>query len=253
MPHLHPGPARDARLLGGAVALVWLATAFAVLHPSYQAIGGAYLTRLGLPSWLMFATCAGEGLLGLYLLARPIPAPLALLQVGAVAFFTLALASIEPALLYHPFGVLTKNLPFCAAVLVAWRLPLEGYSARVTWGLRAGMAIVWITEGLLPKLLFVSQGEVELVAASGLVPIDPALFLRGLGLLQIGSGVAALLLRGRALRFVLAAQVFALVVLPLLVSWQFPLLWLHPFGPLTKNAPVLVGTALVLLRCSRST
>jgi DoxX-like family len=41
------------------------------------------------------------------------------------------------------------------------------------------------------------------------------------------------------------------VVLPLLVSWQHPLLWFHPFGPMTKNLPILFGTLLVLRRCPR--
>ncbi|MEW5743473.1 MAG: DoxX-like family protein [Myxococcota bacterium] len=47
----------------------------------------------------------------------------------------------------------------------------------------------------------------------------------------------------------MSAQVAALVVLPVLVGWQDPTLFVHPFGPLTKNLPVIAGTVGVLRRC----
>ena len=84
------------------------------------------------------------------------------------------------------------------------------------------------------------------VANSGLVPISAPTFLMLLGLAQVASGVLALVLRGRWLRWLLLAQVGALVVLPLLVSWQDPLLWFHPFGPMTKNFPISAGSHEVL-------
>ena len=67
---------------------------------------------------------------------------------------------------------------------------------------------------------------------------------------QVASGILALLLRGNWLQLLLWCQVLSLVVLPLLVSWQLPLLWIHPFGPLTKNLPILAGTIVVARRCS---
>jgi hypothetical protein len=69
-----------------------------------------------------------------------------------------------------------------------------------------------------------------------------------MGACEVLSGVAALLLRGRPLRWLLGAQLAALVVLPALVGWLDPRLWVHPFGPLTKNVPILVGTAVLWCR-----
>jgi hypothetical protein len=111
------------------------------------------------------------------------------------------------------------------------------------------MALVWLTEGLFPKILFQQPMELAIVANSGLVPFSPALFLSMLGVAQAASGVAALLLKGPWLKALLVAQALALVVLPLLVSWQSPLLWVHPFGPMTKNLPIIVGTLVALRRC----
>jgi len=42
---------------------------------------------------------------------------------------------------------------------------------------RVALGVVWILEGLLPKLLFVAPAELELVARSGLVVVTPTFTL----------------------------------------------------------------------------
>lgn len=238
----------DERLLRAGIASIWLLTGLLVAHPHYRAVGAQQLDRIGMPHWLMPAACAFEVLLGLrVLLARATLATTAL-QVGTVLGFTTILAVAEPMLLVHPFGILSKNLPLLALVVSAYLVEREGWTARTLWLVRAGVAAIWITEGLLPKLLFQQPMELEVVARSGLVPFDPSTFLVLMGLAQIASGVAVLALRGLPLRLVLGAQVLALVALPLLVSFHEPLLWVHPFGPLTKNVPIIAGTLIAMRR-----
>jgi hypothetical protein len=87
--------------------------------------------------------------------------------------------------------------------------------------------------------------ELAVVEHSGLVPIDPGAYLVVLGAAQAASGVLALVLRGRPRRVLLGLQALSLVALPLLVTAQEPLLWVHPFGPMIKNAPIVAGTALL--------
>ncbi len=232
-------------------ASIWLTTALGVLHPFYRSVGHEWLGRLGLPDALMWATCGGELVLAVLLLALPVNGWLTAVQVAGVTGFTVILAVLEPALLVHPFGLLTKNVPFLALVVATWLVAREGWSPRAWWTLRVGTASIWITEGLFPKLLFQQPLELAVVANSGLVPLDPSRFLSLLGAAQVASGVLALVLRGAPLRWLLSAQIAALVVLPLLVSWQDPLLWFHPFGPMTKNLPIIAGTVGVLRRCLR--
>jgi len=236
-----------------SVAFVWFATGLLVLHPNYRAIGSVWLERAGgLPDWVMWATCGGEVLLaGVVARGQPSTA-LTALQTAMVVAFTVILGVADPRLLVHPVGVLTKNLPLLAVLWTAWRVAREGWTARAQWLLRGGMALIWITEGLFPKILFQRPWELDIVSGSGLVPIDASIFLVGMGLAQIASGIAALTLRGRPLQILLACQVAALVALPILVSMQEPLLWVHPFGPLTKNVPIVVGTVMVMRRCSTS-
>jgi uncharacterized membrane protein YphA (DoxX/SURF4 family) len=177
------------------------------------------------------------------------PLWLALFQTALILGFTTILACLDPMLLAHPFGMLSKNLPILGTIWTIWYLQKEGWTSRTLWILRVGMAIIWITEGLFPKVLFQQPMEVAVVAGSGLVPIDPALFLMLMGIAQLISGIVVLLLKGKFLKILLYCQVVAVIILPLMVSWQDPLLWVHPYGPMTKNIPILVGTWMAARRC----
>jgi uncharacterized membrane protein YphA (DoxX/SURF4 family) len=241
-------PHSAERWLRGSVALVWLITGLSVAHPYYRDVGEEYLGKLGLPAALMWLTCAGEVWLGLCLLAGRVPGWVHALQAVLILGFTGILAWSAPELLTHPHGVLSKNLPLLCVIGVVWLLPREGWSRRCVWLLRGGMAVVWITEGLVPKILFPEKAEVELVEHSGLAWGDAATFLRWVGVAEVASGVLALVLRGRALRALLYVQCAALVVLPVLVTVQRPELLVHPFGPLSKNIPILVGTWVLARR-----
>jgi hypothetical protein len=243
----------DARWLRFATAAVWFLTGALVLHPTYRAFGHEALARLGLPDALMWLACAGEVALAAVVALRPSHRLLALAQTGAVVFFTLVLAASQPMLLASPYGVLMKNIPFIAAVWGAWLLEREGWTSRAAWVLRVGMAAPWLTEGLVPKLLLQQDEELAIVAQSGFAFGAPGRTLAVLGVVELVSGLLALTLpRGRALTFVWLAHAAALVVLPLWVGALAPFLWLHPFGPLTKNLPILAGTVMLARRCSSS-
>jgi len=223
------------------VATLWLSTGLLVVTPYYREVGHEWLSRLGLGDWAMYICCVGEVLLGVRLLF-PWGRPWAIAQGAVVLAFSVVLGTLDPLLLVHPYGMVSKNLPFLGLVAAVALVQAEGWTPRALWTLRAGMAVVWFTEGLLPKVVFQQPMELAVVANSGLVPVDPGTFLMGLGLAQAGSGAAALLLRGRPAATLLLLQGLAVILLPALVSWQDPALWLHPFGPMTKNIPILVGT-----------
>jgi hypothetical protein len=241
-------PEAESRLLRWAVAFVWLSTGLLVVVPYYREIGSYYLDRLGLPPLLMYATCLAEVALGLRVALGPAATWLTVLQVGTIVTFSAILAVLEPMMLVSPFGFLTKNVPLLAVIGTAWLLEREGWTPRAAWLLRAGIGIVWITEGLLPKVLFQQEAELRIVAESGLVPGDPGEFLFWMGLAEAASGLLVFALQGRPLRSLLACQLAAVVVLPILVSWHHPEYWAHPFGGLTKNVPILAGTWVLLRR-----
>ncbi len=239
--------APGATLLRWGNASIWLATGLLVLATGYREFGGRQLDALGLPHALMWATCVAEVVLGVVIARRAPGWLLTLVPTAMVLSFTLILAVHDPTLLVHPLGVLTKNVPVLALVWVSFEVHRSGWTPRATKLLRVGMALVWMTEGLFPKLLFQQPWELELAAAF-VGPTRASVFLGVIGVAQVASGVLALTLRGNALRALLAAQCVALVALPLMVGLREPHWLTHPFGPLTKNLPILAGTLLAIAR-----
>jgi DoxX-like family len=243
---------RDAVWLRLGLAFIWLATGLGVLHPRYQKIGQEYLTYFHLPAHLMVTTCIFEILLGLRVLLGRTNTWLMALQGTMIVAFTILLGWIEPKLLYDPKGVLTKNVPLLVLVVTQWLLEREGWTPRVLWLLRGGMASIWLLEGLLPATIFQQQELRDLLTYFGLGFGNPALVLGVTGALQALSAVLALLLWGWPLRLVLVAHALGLVAICILVTASAPWAWVHPFGPVTKNIPILVGTLVVLRQVSRS-
>ncbi len=241
------GPSLDSRILRAAAAFVWLATGLGVLHPAYRAEGLPHLDALGLSPWVMFVTCAGEVVLGLRVLLGPASGWVTALQTGLIATFTVILGVEDPRLLVHPFGVLSKNVPLVAVIVAAWLLEREGWTPRASWLLRGGLAFIWVWEGLIANFLFQDEALLEVVRAAPLPAGDVGLLLTVGGIGEALGGVAILVLRGRLLWWLLALQAVGLLVICVLVTNYDPMQWLGPFGPLTKNIPLLAAT-LVLLR-----
>jgi hypothetical protein len=149
--------------------------------------------------------------------------------------------------------VLSKNLQFLVVLAVIDRVERDGdWTQQTRRWLRIGMAVVWMTEGLFPKLLFQQAIELSMVPRIGIHELSPRLLVGALGVCQLASGIAALLLRGKLLRLLLLGQVLALVCLPLAVGMLEPTLYVHPFGPFLKNIPILVGTWIVRRWCPGS-
>ena len=62
--------------------------------------------------------------------------------------------------------------------------------------------------------------------------------------LDIGLGVALLI--SHHLRTVIFLQIAVILVYTALITVGLPQLWFHPFGPITKNIPLLVATLVLL-------
>ncbi len=241
-------PNADSFWLRCAIAFLWLATGLGVLDPAYREIGIDYLDRLGLPSWPMYATCVVEVALGLRVALGKPETWITVLQVLMIVCFTAILACLDPRLLVHPFGILAKNVPLLAVIGTCWLVRREGWTTRAQWLLRGGMSAIWIIEGVFPKIFFQELAEWRVVSQSGWIPGDFHTFLYFSGTIEVAAGMLALALRGRLLRCVLMCQIAALLAFTVILGWMDPQLWVHPFGPLTKNVPILAGTWIVLRR-----
>jgi DoxX-like protein len=84
--------------------------------------------------------------------------------------------------------------------------------------------------------------SLDLLAAVGLTgtPALAALYL--LSFFDIAMGLMVLCMRGA---WLWGVQILVVLGYTLVVTAALPELWLHPFGPLLKNLPILAGLMLL--------
>lgn len=118
--------------------------------------------------------------------------------------------------------------------------------------LRAALAITWFTAGVVSLGLYPVEQSHALLARAG-VPAawrpaalgSAALFDLLLGLLTLWP------LRGRAQKALWGAQALLVAFYTALITWRLPEFWLHPYGPIVKNLPILAALLLLGLLTAR--
>ena len=108
---------------------------------------------------------------------------------------------------------------------------------------RLALGFVWVYEGLVPKILFTTPQELDLVARSGVYWPTPAVMLVFTGVCEILGGLW--LLSGRASRVAAALSVALLLVVGTACAVLEPGILYHPFGGLSKNLGLLACAAAV--------
>ncbi|HYG13113.1 MAG TPA: SDR family oxidoreductase [Methylophilaceae bacterium] len=116
---------------------------------------------------------------------------------------------------------------------LGWLLPL----------LRLSIAVVWIVTGIVSLGLYPVQQSYLLLERVGFNGALATLLLYGAALMDIGFGVATLALKRRRLLWLL--QIAVIVVYTIIITVKLPEFWLHPYGPLLKNLPMLMAIWLL--------
>lgn len=110
--------------------------------------------------------------------------------------------------------------------LAAWRNPL----------LRASLALVWLITGLLSLVIYPVNASLALLARTGLSGTAALVALYGAAGLDLAFGWATLFRPGRRLWL---AQMALIAGYSLVIAICLPEYLIHPFGPLSKNLPIL--------------
>jgi uncharacterized protein YbjT (DUF2867 family) len=116
---------------------------------------------------------------------------------------------------------------------LSWLLPI----------LRLSVAAVWIGTGIVSLGLYPVASSYELLARTGVPSALFPLFLYGAALLDLSLGIASLALPRRRVLWII--QIGLILLYTVIISLRLPEFWLHPYGPLLKNLPMLA--ALILL------
>ena len=113
--------------------------------------------------------------------------------------------------------------------------------ARLAWLLpviRASLALVWIGTGIVSLGLYPLDASFELLARAGVPAALRPAALYGAALLDLAFGVLTMLpWRGR--RWLWPSQAALIIGYTAIISLRLPEFWLHPYGPLLKNLPML--------------
>src|SRR5688572_12804200 len=111
---------------------------------------------------------------------------------------------------------------------------------------RTALAVVWVYEGLVPKLLWQTPHELELLARTGVAWPTPSLAMGALGVVEVLAGIW--LLTGRAERLAAGISTAVLLALGPVIAVMDPAVLYHPYGGFSKNFGLIAcGVAVMLL------
>lgn len=122
---------------------------------------------------------------------------------------------------------------------------MQRRSAQLNWLaplLKGSLAIVWLVTAIVSFGLYPREQSYRLLERTGVHGLFLPLFLYGAACLDLIFGIATLAVkRGKWLWL---GQMALIVLYSIIIAFRLPEFWLHPFGPLIKNIPIL---AILLL------
>jgi nucleoside-diphosphate-sugar epimerase len=130
--------------------------------------------------------------------------------------------------------------------------PCEGENlstrARIDWLvplLRAAVALTWLGSGAVSLWLFPVEDSLAMLARVGLSGVLASAVLYGASIVDVLFGVGSYALRRGRRRWLWRAQLVLIAAYTAIVSVYLPEFWLHPFGPLLKNLPLMAAILLL--------
>ncbi|WFR79850.1 SDR family oxidoreductase [Janthinobacterium rivuli] len=195
------------------------------------AMGLGRLRVAPLPRWLMPPALLLARLLGF---AMPDRATLGMLDRGnaADAGLTRRLLGRAP----RPVAQFISDARGAAVrAQLDWLLPV----------LRLSMAIVWIATAIVSAGVYPLEDSYRLLERSGVPPEWAPPLLAGACLFDLLLGVATLTLRPPWRRWLWPLQVLLIVFYTVWIAVFLPEFLWHPYGPLTKNLPMLAALWLL--------
>lgn len=133
-----------------------------------------------------------------------------------------------------------------SAFVSRWSVEEFRQSALLSWlqiVLRGAIAVVWLVAGVVSMGVYPVVESYALLARVGITGDLAPIALYGAAALDIAFGLGTLFLRHRRLLWIAQATLIGLYTLT--ITFFLPEFWLHPFGPLVKNLPILAAIWLL--------
>lgn len=183
---------------------------------------------------------------------RVIPVPMPLVRLGAHLMARMPGSIVDPETMamlergncapVEPFAAFLGRRPRAVEAFVdPQEAPALRTRAQLQWllpMLRVSLALVFLITGVLSLGLYPVDASHALLARAGLTGDVADLALYGSALLDIALGLAFLLpLRIRRPAYLVTAAL--ILGYTAIITIALPEFWLHPFGPVLKNVPIL--------------
>jgi hypothetical protein len=111
--------------------------------------------------------------------------------------------------------------------------------------LRLALALMWVWTAAVSFGLYPVQDSYDLLARVGLHGAIATIALYGAALLDLVFGALSLAAPSRWRRWVWLAQIALIGGYTVLITFFLPEYWLHPYGPISKNLPILAAIGLL--------
>jgi uncharacterized protein YbjT (DUF2867 family) len=111
--------------------------------------------------------------------------------------------------------------------------------------LRWSLALLWLWTGIVSLGLYPLADSLALLARVGLHGAAAKFALYGAAALDLLLGVATVATPPRARGLVWGAQILLILGYTVLITLFLPEYWLHPYGPISKNLPIVAAIALL--------
>ncbi|HEY1149552.1 MAG TPA: DoxX-like family protein, partial [Pseudoduganella sp.] len=122
----------------------------------------------------------------------------------------------------------------------------ERARAKLDWLLpilRISIALVWIITAIVSAFVYPVADSYELLARTGIPEALRPLMLYGASAFDMALGLDILLLKRR--RWLWLAQLGLIGFYTVVIAFRLPEFLVHPYGPLTKNLPMLAAIWLL--------
>jgi uncharacterized protein YbjT (DUF2867 family) len=146
------------------------------------------------------------------------------------------------SMLNHPPRDIADFIPAARArqlrveARLGWLLPLISYA----------LALMWLAAGVVSLWLYPRSVSLDWLAQVGVPAALQTTVLYGAAAMDIVLGVCCMIWWRKPLPWLL--QIIAVLGYTAILTLHLPEFWLHPFGPLTKNVPVLAVLVMMYLQ-----
>jgi nucleoside-diphosphate-sugar epimerase len=111
--------------------------------------------------------------------------------------------------------------------------------------LQLSLAFLWIFTGICSLWLYPKSDSYALLAQVGINSYWQPILLYGASFLDILIGLA--LVFNFQIKKICILQGLMIIIYSLIITFQIPIFWLEPFGPITKNIPLLVSIYILYI------